>query len=360
MTGKTLGHYRIIERIGAGGMGVVYRAHDDQLDRQVAIKVLPANSLNDPHARARLVREARTASKLNHPHICTIHEVGEADDQAYIAMELVEGQPMSARLVSGPLPVEEVLHLGLQLVDALAHAHERNVVHRDLKCANVMITPERRVKVLDFGLAKRSSGAAIVDATTVSHGSVTQPGVLVGTLAYMAPEQLRGRAADVRSDIWALGIMLYEMATGARPFQGQTGFELSAAILGQPPAPLASKVPIALHRVIECCLDKEPERRYQRAVEVRAALDAIQMGAVAPSARSRPPSGGRRLAVLPLKNFSGDPEQDYFVEGTHEALITDLASISTLRVIARPSVMRYKGTDSALVDIARQLKVDAC
>lgn len=192
MTGKTLGHYRIIEQIGAGGMGVVYCAHDDRLDRHVAIKLLPIDSLSDPHARARLVREARTASRLNHPNICTIHEVGEADDQAYIAMELVEGRPLSARLANGPLPVDEVLRYGLQLADALAHAHERNVVHRDLKSANVMITPEGRAKVLDFGLAKRSSGEAMVEAATLSQGSVTQPGALIGTLAYMAPEQLRG------------------------------------------------------------------------------------------------------------------------------------------------------------------------
>jgi len=187
MTGQRLGHFRIVEKIGAGGMGEVYRAHDEQLDRDVAVKVLPASSFSDPTARARLLREARTASKLNHPHICTIHEVGESDSQAYIAMELVEGQPLSARLAQGALPPEQVLRYGLQLADALAHAHERGVVHRDLKSANVIVTPEGRAKVLDFGLAKRLSGGDLAEATTVTEVTLTGPGMVVGTLAYMAP-----------------------------------------------------------------------------------------------------------------------------------------------------------------------------
>lgn len=220
MIGKTLGRYRIVERIGAGGMGEVYRAHDEQLGRDVAIKVLPASSFSDPAARARLVREARTASKLNHPHICTIHEVGESEGQAYIAMELVEGHTLSARLATGPLPPDQVLRYGLQLADALAHAHDRGVAHRDFKSANVVITPEGRAKVLDFGLAKRLSGEESVEATT--QVSLTAPGMLAGTVAYMAPEQLRGQRADTRSDVWALGVVLYEMVAGSQPFQGRT------------------------------------------------------------------------------------------------------------------------------------------
>ena len=204
-------------------MGVVYRAHDESLDRDVALKVLPGDSFRDASARARLLREARTASKLNHPHICSVHEVGEADGHAYIAMELVEGMPLSTRLLRGPLPAGEVLRLGLQLAEALAHAHDRNIVHRDLKSANVVITPEGRAKVLDFGLAKQMSGDPGAEGATQSQLSLTQPGAVVGTLAYMAPEQLRGRPADARSDVWALGVVLYEMAAGERPFQGQTG-----------------------------------------------------------------------------------------------------------------------------------------
>jgi serine/threonine-protein kinase len=401
MIGQTFGHYRILERLGAGGMGVVYRAHDEQLDRDVAIKVLPAASFRDPPARARLLREARTASKLNHPHICTIYEVGEADGQAYIAMELVEGQPLSARLAGGALPVEQVLRYGLHLADALAHAHQRGIIHRDLKSANVIITPEGRAKVLDFGLAKRLSGEEVAEATTQTMDSLTGPGAVVGTLAYMAPEQLRGQPADARSDIWALGVMLYEMAAGQRPFQGKTGFELSSAILSQPPPPLPpgpnGALPAELGAVIERCLEKEPAQRYQRSDEVRAALEAVQSGAALPiwpawkyalsrrrwlalavalaailavvaaldvgGLRGRLLGGAatpqfRSLAVLPVANLSGDPEQEYFTDGMTDALITDLSKIGALKVISRTSVMQYKGVKKSLPEIARELKVD--
>jgi hypothetical protein len=277
MVGTTLGHYRIREKIGAGGMGEVYLAHDERLDRQVAVKVLRSDGVSGPDARARLVREARTASKLNHPSICTIHEVGEAEGQAFIAMELSEGEPLSSVLANGPLSPKDVLLYGLQLADALAHAHSRNVIHRDLKGTNVMVTPEGRLKVLDFGLAKQLAGNELAELSTLSHASLTEPGALGGTLAYMAPEQLRGLPADARSDIWALGVVLYEMTAGVRPFHGQTTFELSAAILNHAPRPLPFKVPAALHALIERCLEKEPARRYQRASEVHAALEAIQM-----------------------------------------------------------------------------------
>jgi len=374
MLGQRLGHFRIVEKIGAGGMGVVYRAHDEQLDRDVAIKVLPAASFRDPSARARLLREARTASKLNHPHICTIHEVGEAGPegapQAYIAMELVEGQSLSARLAGGALPVEQVLRYGLQLADALAHAHQRGIIHRDLKSANVIITPEGRAKVLDFGLAKRLSGEEVTEATTQTVDSLTEPGALTGTLAYMAPEQLRGQPADARSDLWALGVVLYEMASGQRPFQGQTGFELSSAILRDPVPALPGNAPTELRAVIGRALAKEPGLRYQQVNELCAALEAIQPGAAAVRAPSRPrrerPKGRRAsrkrvraLAVLPLTNLSRDPEQDYFADGMTEALISDLAKLQALRVISRTSVMRYKGTDKSLPEIAKELNVDA-
>jgi TolB-like protein/tRNA A-37 threonylcarbamoyl transferase component Bud32/Flp pilus assembly protein TadD len=401
MIRQTLGHYRIESKLGEGGMGVVYRAHDEQLDRDVAIKVLPAGSFRDATARARLLREARTASKLNHPHICTIHEVGEADGQAYIAMELVEGQPLSARLAGGALPIEQVLRYGLQLADAVAHAHQRGIIHRDLKSANVIITPEGRAKVLDFGLAKRLGREELAEATTQTMDSLTGPGAVVGTLAYMAPEQLRGQPADARSDIWALGVVLYEMAAGQRPFRGQTGFELSSAILSQPPPPLppgpSGALPAELRAVIERCLEKEPAQRYQRSEEVRAALEAVQSGAPLPAwpawkyALSRRrwlalatalviivavlaalDVGGLRgrllggaaapqfhsLAVLPVANLSGDPQQEYFTDGMTDALITDLSKIGALKVISRTSVMQYKGVKKPLPEIARDLKVD--
>jgi non-specific serine/threonine protein kinase len=372
MIGQRLSHFRIVEKIGAGGMGEVYRAHDEQLDRDVAIKVLPAGSFHDPTARSRLLREARTASKLNHPHICTIHEVGEADGQAYIAMELVEGQTLSARLAEGALPPEQVLRYGLQLADAVGHAHERGVIHRDLKSANVIVTPEGRAKVLDFGLAKRLNKEELAEATTMSQ-DLSQPGTIVGTPAYMPPEQLRGEPADARSDVWALGVMLYEMVARQRPFQGNTGFELGSAILNQAPAPLPPNVPLELRSVIERCLEKEPGRRYQRAGEVRAVLEAVESGTATPASLASRETGSRRsgmgggarpridsLAVLPLANLSGDPEQDYFADGIHEALITDLAKLGGFsRVIARSSVMRYRNTDKPLSQIAGELGVSA-
>jgi serine/threonine protein kinase len=273
-----VGPYEIKALLGAGGMGQVWRAHDTRLERDVALKVLPAEALGDDAALARLIREARLASKLNHPHICTVYDVGEAEGQTYIAMELVEGQPLSARVADGALPVDDVVRYGQQMADALAHAHGRGVVHRDFKSANVVVTPDGQVKVLDFGLAKRLTDEQLADATTVSRQSLSAPGVVAGTLAYMAPEQLKGQPADARSDIWALGVVLYELAAGQRPFQGQTGFQLSSAILSQALPPLPSAVPAPLAGVVGRCLAKEPGERYQKGTEVRAALEAVAAG----------------------------------------------------------------------------------
>jgi serine/threonine protein kinase/Tfp pilus assembly protein PilF len=368
MIGQRLGHFRITEKLGSGGMGEVYRAHDEQLDRDVALKVLPPSNFSDPTARARLLREARTASKLNHPYICTIHEVGEADGQTYIAMELVEGQPLSALLTDGALAGEQVLRYGLQLAEALEHAHERGIVHRDLKSANVVITTEGRAKVLDFGLAKRLSGEPLAEAATQSQASLTQAGAMAGTLSYMAPEVLQGQPADARSDLWALGVMLYEMTAGARPFQGQTSYELSAEILREPPPSLPPQVPLTLRVVIERCLEKEPGERYQRASEVRAALEAAQSGTATAAARPQPGVARRKrrvsrkriraLVVLPLANLSRDPKQQYFADGMTEALISDLAKLRDLRIISRTSAMRYRESDKSLPEIAGELNVD--
>jgi len=284
MTGRTLGHYEILDKLGEGGMGAVYRARDTMLERTVAVKVLGERWQSDATARARLLREARTASALNHPNICTIYEVGEAEGQTFIAMELVEGRPLSQLIPVEGLPLETVFRYGSQMADALAHAHERSVVHRDLKSSNVMVTPQGRAKVLDFGLAKR-----VVEAeggATRSQGSLTDAGSVVGTLAYMAPEVLQGEPADARSDLWALGVMLYEMTAGRLPFQGTTSFAVSSAILRESPPPL-STAPPGLRSVVERCLAKEPGQRYQRAGEALAALEAIQSGAVPAAAAAR-------------------------------------------------------------------------
>jgi len=330
--GSRIGPYEIRSLLGtlrlrsgqAGGMGEVWRAYDTRLQRDVALKVLPAETLGDDPsagspsspqagselsraksrdetARAQLVREARLASQLNHPHICKVYEVGEAVPQTpfvlssskderraepvgsglavtFIAMELVEGQALSARVVDGPLPVDQVLRYGQQMADALAHAHGRGVVHRDLKSANVVVTPEGQIKVLDFGLAKGLTTEELAEATTVSRQALIDPETVAGTLAHTAPEQLRGQPADARSDIWALGVVLYELATGKAPFQGQTGFELTSAILNEPLPPLPSSMPAPLAGVIDRCLAKEPGERYQQSSEVRAALEAVASG----------------------------------------------------------------------------------
>ena len=398
--GTRLGPYEVLGQIGAGGMGEVYKARDTRLDRTVAIKVLPPAMLADGTARARLLREARLASQLNHPHICTVHDVGEADGYVYVAMELVEGQSLSAELAGGALSADQFLRFGSQIADALAHAHAHGVVHRDLKSANVVITPDGRVKVLDFGLAKRLEEHEL-DEVTRSRLSMTAPGVVVGTPAYMAPEQLRGDPADARSDIWALGVVLYEMAAGVRPFRGQTGFSLTSAVLKEAPPPLPTTVPAEVGATIARCLEKEPGRRYQHAGEVRAALDATQAGTAAPWAawryrlarhRSfalatglvaicgvlaalvalvaldvggvRTRLVGRsatavRLAVLPFENRTGDPEQEYFSDGMTDELIAQLGRLhpSGLLVIARTSVMRYKNSTAPLDQIARELGV---
>jgi serine/threonine protein kinase/Flp pilus assembly protein TadD len=275
MIGKRIAHYEVSARLGAGGMGEVFLARDTTLGHDVALKLLPVEMSADATARARLLNEARTASSLNHPHICTIFEVGEAEGRAYIALEHVEGKPLAAMVPDGGLPTDAVLRYGTQVADALAHAHERGVIHRDLKTSNVMITPEGRAKVLDFGLAKRLRDEDLAEVTR-SGQALTQAGAVVGTLHSMAPELLSGQAADARSDVWALGILLYEMASGALPFQGKTGFEMTSAILREPPRTLPERVPAGLRAVIQRCLTKEPGQRYQRASEVRAALEALR------------------------------------------------------------------------------------
>ncbi len=367
-TGSRFGPYEILARLGAGGMGEVWRARDPRLDREVAVKVLPALSSADETARLRLLREARMAARLNHPNVCTIHEVGEAEGQAYIAMELVAGQTLSDRLSAGGLSMDQVVRLGQQMADALAHAHEHGVVHRDFKSGNVIVTADGRAKVLDFGLAKPLASEDLEAATTVSGSPVSEAGAVTGTLAYMAPEQVCGKPADARSDIWALGVVLYEMVAGRRPFEGSTGYALSSAIVSQAPKALPSGVPTALASVIARCLAKEPGQRYQRAGEVRAALDVLELSRPIEKERRRKSNaapkaqGGRPrirgVAVLPLLNLSNDAEQEYFVDGMTEALTAELACLRGLRVISRTSAMRYRGSAKSIPEIAAELNVD--
>jgi serine/threonine protein kinase/tetratricopeptide (TPR) repeat protein len=403
LIGQTISHYKIIEKLGAGGMGEVYRARDERLKRDVALKILPVGSQESPSAQKNLLREAQSASALNDPHICTIYEVGEAGVLHFIVMELVEGKPLSSVIPAEGLRPELVVRYGAQIASALAHAHDRGIIHRDIKTLNVIITPSGQAKVLDFGLARFYSDTELGDATR-SNESAANASAVVGTLPYIAPEILRGEVASARSDIWSLGVTLFEMATGNRPFRGNTGFELTSGILREPLPPIPPQVPAGLRAVIERCLEKEPGHRYQSASEVRAALEAVQtqsgisptvtvqsvvntgpskqslwilgviglaallaaglfaanVGGLRDKAFHRAPAAGiHSLAVLPLENLSGDPQQQYFADGMTEELTTELSQVSSLRVVSRTSAMRYKGTQKSVPEIARELNVDA-
>ena len=367
---ERLGHYRLLELVGAGGMGEVYRARDERLDRDVAIKILPLSLRDELPARKRLLDEARSASQLNHAHICTIYEVGEESGVAFIAMEYVAGRALNAIIPPGGFPTEQVVYYGTQIADALAHAHQRRIVHRDLKPANVIVTPDGNAKVLDFGLATQLRTKEIEEMTR-SRTNFGESEPLAGTLPYMAPEQLRCEPVDLHSDIWALGVVLYEIASDHQPFSGHSGFEISSAILRDSPPPLPDHISAALAAVIRKCMAKDPAARYQHAGEVRSALETLgsttismpKIPAVAPKER-RPARrltwaaaslavliallfalniGGLRerftprssaqpihsLAVLPLANLSGDAAQDFFADGMTAELIGELSKISS-------------------------------
>lgn len=284
--GTRLGPYEIVAPLGAGGMGVVYKARDTKLGRVVALKFPLQGALADQTTRAQLLREAQNASALNHPNIATIYEVGEESGEVYISMEFVEGRPLKSMVPRDGMALETAMRYGIQIAEALAHAHERGIVHRDLKTANIVITADGQAKVLDFGLAKRFSAAELEEATR-SQKSLDEADAIVGTLPYMAPETLRGEGADARTDVWALGVVLYEMVSGAVPFHGQTEYALSSAILREPPAPLPQRVPPGLRAIIQRCLAKEPGQRYQRAAEACSALEAIGPDTATAAARPR-------------------------------------------------------------------------
>ncbi len=277
--GRVFGRCRVLAKIGEGGMGVVYRAYDEVLHRDVAVKVVNKETQVNRLAGQNLLQEARASSSLGHPNICTIHDVGETEGDLYIIMELVEGRSLRAMAAEGGLPPESVLRYGVQIASALARAHDKGIIHRDLKTANVVVTPEGLVKVLDFGLAKRV-GSNLLEGPTRSFASIETGSSVSGTLPYMAPELLSGEPADYRSDLWALGVVLYEAASGRAPFEGRTGFEVTSAILREVPKPLGPPVSPGLWAVIQRCLAKDPIQRYQRASEVQAALEAVQSAAI--------------------------------------------------------------------------------
>ncbi len=381
-TGAWLGQYRLDAVIGAGGMGEVYRAHDAELSRAVAIKMV---GRDESGAYERLRREARHASHLNHPNICTIHHVGDAEGRPYIVMELVDGRPLSEAIPESGLPAPAAIAYAVQILDALAHAHEQGVIHRDLKSANAIVRPSGQVKLLDFGLARHLDGAAPGSSVTSTlAGPMTAAG---GTLPYMAPEVLRGEPADASSDLWAFGVLLYEMLTGRLPFAGNTAFEIGRAILDGEPTPLPSSVPAALASCVMRCLSQDSARRPRTAAEIRAQLEALASAPRAPVSRRRVAIAAaialmlltvigiaawrwtraaapraptiQALAVLPLENISGDPAQDYFADGVTESLIRELGRIARLRVTPQTTAMRYRATGKPLRELARELQVDA-
>ena len=408
MIGQSLSHFRILSKIGQGGMGVVYKARDEKLRRDVALKVLPPDLVEDEERRARLLREARAAAAVIHQNIATVFEVDEANGVIFIVMELVEGKTLRSLLRDHPLPIPEALHIAIGIVEGLAEAHKARVIHRDLKPENVIVRPNRQPKILDFGLAKlledreEIRGSKLSQAETFTQ-EMTREGRLLGTAAYMSPEQARGGTVDARSDIFSFGITLYEMVTGKTPFQGKTPMDTLAAIINKQATPASQinpEVAPGVDEVLGRCLEKDPNQRYQHSddlvVDLRklkgvteaagfhalpkgrafsrrwplvltgalVVLAAIFVGSKLVSLRERLLGGAspvriESLAVLPLKNLSGDPEQEYFSDGMTDTLITELSKIGALRVISRQSVIRYKGSDKPLPDIARELNVDA-
>ena len=349
--GSRLGQYEIVSRIGAGGMGEVYKAQDTRLKRLVALKLLPPELTRDETAKQRFLQEAQAASALDHPNICTIYEIGETPEgQLYLVMAYYAGETLKQKIERGPLPITDAIDAAVQVGQGLAKAHEAGITHRDIKPANLMLTADGTVKILDFGLAKLAGAEGI-----------TQTGTALGTVAYMSPEQLRGHEVDQRSDIWSLGVVTYEMVAGQRPFKGEQLQAVSVGILQSQPAPLTGSrtgVPLELERVVDRALAKAVADRYQTVTdllsELRTVKRALDSGATAAAgAEKSVPS----IAVLPFSNMSPDPEQEYFCDGLAEELIDALARLEGLRVVARTSAFQFKGQALDVGEIGKRLKV---
>jgi serine/threonine protein kinase/Tfp pilus assembly protein PilF len=380
------GRYTIIEELGRGGMGVVYKAEDTKLKRTVALKFLPSELTHISEVKDRFMREAQAAAALDHPNICTVHEVDEAEEKTFISMAYVEGQSLKKKIESGPLELDEALRIATKVAEGLEEAHKKGVIHRDIKSANIMVTEKGRAMIMDFGLARM-----------IGETLLTKEGMTMGTIAYMSPEQARGEEVDPRTDIWSFGVVLYEMLSGQLPFKGEHDQAVVYSILNKKIKPLTdlkAEIPMSLEQVVSKALEKNPDKRYQHIEELLDDLRSISEGIVPEEIRARVRKAkllsrkrsilyagaagliiiiaviamslftGRAeaidsIAVLPLENLSGDPEQEYFADAMTEELITNLAKISALKVISRTSMMQYKGTKKPLLQIAKELNVDA-
>jgi len=380
------GRYQIIEELGRGGMGVVYKAVDTKLKRTVALKFLPPELTHIPDVKERFMREAQIAAALDHPNICTVHEFDEAEEKTFISMAYIEGQSLKKKIESGSLEMDEALRIATQVAEGLQEAHKKGVVHRDIKSANIMMDERDQAKIMDFGLARMTGGTLL-----------TKEGMTMGTIAYMSPEQARGEEVDHRTDIWSLGVVLYELFSGQLPFKGEHDQGVVFSILNEKPKPITdfrSEIPISIEQVVAKTLEKNLDERYQQVDELLDDLKSISAGIVPEEIKVRLRKAKLRkrkrvisyagiagffitmtvialsiftaraeaidsIAVLPLENLTGDAEQEYFVDGVTDELIGQLAQIGALQVISRRSVMQYKGVEKPLPEIARELNVDA-
>ena len=367
MIGTRVSHYDIVRALGSGGMGVVYEAEDSQLGRRVALKFLPPQLSSDPTALERFQREARAASALNHPHICTVHAIDQHDGQHFIAMELLEGQTLAERMGRETFTPAALVDMATQIADALESAHARGIVHRDIKPANIFVNDRGQVKLLDFGLAKFGSAADVTSQGETRGADLTMPGTAMGTVSYMSPEQARGQLTDARTDLFSLGTVLYQLGTGKLPFQGDTSAVVFEAILNRDPAPvmqLNPSLPEAFGRVVDKALEKDRALRYQTATELRTDLLRVkrdlESGRKAAHPAGDSPSAGtkaaeRSVAVLFFENLSGVKEDEYFRDGITEDIITELSKIRGLNTFSRPTVLAFRDKPVTPVQIGQQL-----